>query len=74
MHSSVSTNTTVALILCLAFPATQGLSRKAQLSRYSNKYASKRPGTPLKAALVRGGRVPPNRFCFTLVALSNPLF
>ncbi|CAN0411133.1 unnamed protein product, partial [Pylaiella littoralis] len=31
----------------------KGLSRKAQLSRYCNKYVSKRPGTPLKAALPR---------------------
>ncbi|CAN0155439.1 unnamed protein product, partial [Pylaiella littoralis] len=37
----------------------KGLSRKAQLSRYCNKYVSKRPWTPLKAALVRGTPPPP---------------
>ncbi|CAM9797634.1 unnamed protein product [Ectocarpus sp. 12 AP-2014] len=31
----------------------KGLSRKAQLSRYCNKYTSKRPGTPLEAAMPR---------------------
>ncbi|CAM9904241.1 unnamed protein product, partial [Laminaria digitata] len=36
-----------------SFCVRKGLSRKAQMSRYCNKYASKRPGTALEASLPR---------------------